>query len=174
MSTNQTPDDRSIYGGYRATLKGIYRGPKTRAGARKQEALRITAERYKVPISTVKAIVREQDAKEGIVHEPTANLMERRRIEELYSEELTRVLATNPERSCSHCGGRADDEIELRTGGTMERGASKLRLDPGHYRKTGEARFIDACLPCWVIEFGYSGASSDKNPQPLVWSPQTV
>jgi len=174
MSTNQTPQDRSIYGGYRATLKSIHRGPNTRAGSRKQEALRITAERYKVPISTVKAIVREQEAQEGIVHEPTANLLERRRLNGLYNEELTRVLTANPERSCSHCGGKADDEIELRSGGTMKRGASRLRLDPGHYRKTGEAHFIDACLPCWVIEFGYSGASSDKNSQPLVWSAQTV
>lgn len=174
MSTNQTPQERSIYGGYRATLKGIHRGPNTRAGARKQEALRITAERYKVPISTVKAIVRDQDAQEGIVHEPTANLLERRRINGLYEEELARVLASNPERSCSHCGGKATDELTLRDGSIMERGASKLRLDPGHYRRTGEARFIDACLPCWVIEFGYSGASSDENPQPLVWSAQTV
>lgn len=70
MSTNQTPQERSIYGGYRATLKGIHRGAKTRAGARKQEALRITAERYKVPISTVKAIVREQEAQDGIVTSP--------------------------------------------------------------------------------------------------------
>jgi len=174
MSTNQTPQDRSIYGGYRVTLKSIPRHRNTRAGARKQEALRITAERYKAPISTVKAIVRAHEAEEGIIHEPTANLTERRRLNELYAAELSQALTDNPERSCSHCGGREDDEIELHACGTMKRGASKLRLDPGHYRNTGEAHFIDACLPCWVIDFGYSGASSDENPQPLVWSTQTV
>jgi len=178
MSTDQMQQELRIYKGYRAALKGITASARTadsRAGGRKQKAREITAERYKVPISTVKAIVREHEVEEGVVHEPTANLVERRRIEALYAEELDRVRISNPERNCSHCGGKATDKIELKSGGTMERGEARLRFEPIHYRETGEPLFLDVCLPCWVLEFGHSGASyRDQEPMPLVWAARTV
>lgn len=177
MSFDQVQQELRIYKGYRTALKGITasaRDRNSRAGNRKQRARELTADRYKLPISTVKNIVRAHEAEEGIVHEPTTNLIERRRLEALYSEELARVRASNPERSCAHCGGGAADEIELRAGGTMERGESRLRFDPAHYRETGEPLFLDVCLPCWVIDLGHSGSSRDRNPLPMVWSSQTV
>lgn len=53
----------AIYSSYRRTLKSLSIGGNrnSRAGARKQRARGLTSERYKLPISTVKAIVQRHE-----------------------------------------------------------------------------------------------------------------
>lgn len=172
MDTTDAKHEAAVYSSYRRTLKSLSSGGNrnSRAGARKQQARVLTAERYKVPISQVKAIVRNHEAAQGITHLPTANLIERRRIEELYGEALDRAAADNPERSCSHCGGSPEDELQFPNGNTGLRGTSKVRLDQLHYSRSGEVRFLDVCLRCWVIELD----NRLNSPVPVVWSTQTV
>jgi hypothetical protein len=61
----------SVYTTYRSSLRAQRKndGGRGRTGARKQNALKVAADRYGIPISKVKAIVRELDAANGITHE---------------------------------------------------------------------------------------------------------
>lgn len=172
MDTIEAKHEAAIYSSYRRTLKSLSTGGSrnSRAGARKQQARVLTAERYKVPISTVKNIVKAKDEERGIIHAPTANLIERRRIEELYGKALDRADLANPERNCTHCGGSPEDELQFPDGNTGLRGPAKVRLDQLHYSRSGEVRFLDVCLRCWVIELD----NRLNNPVPIVWSSQAV
>lgn len=64
-------DNQTIYANYRASLRAQRKqdGGRGRTAARKQTALKITADRYSIPMGHVKAIVREEDRKNGIGHE---------------------------------------------------------------------------------------------------------
>lgn len=68
MSGNQ---NETIYAKYRSTLRGLRKseGSFGRTAARKQAALKATADQFGVRIGEVKNIVRELDAKNGITHE---------------------------------------------------------------------------------------------------------
>lgn len=170
-TTTDAKHEAAVYSSYRRTLKSLSTGGNrnSRAGARKQRARVLTSERYKLPISAVKAIVQRHELDRGISHAPTANLIERRRIEELYEAALIQALETNPERNCEHCGGSPADEIELPNGSTKLRGPSKLRFDTQSYRPQGNPRFLDVCLPCWLIEL-----DRGLNSNTIIWSAQTV
>lgn len=69
-----------VYNSYRTVLRAsnsVPGGRNSRVAARKQAARVATSERYKLPISQVKQIVREKDAENGIVHDqPEAYLDE--------------------------------------------------------------------------------------------------
>ena len=170
-TTIDAKHEAAVYSSYRRSLRSLSSGGNrnSRAGARKQRARGLTSERYKLPISTVKAIVQRHELDHGITHAPTANLIERRRIEALYELALAQALESNPERSCESCGGSPDDELELPNGATKLRGPSKLRFDSASYRPQGNPRFLDVCLPCWLGELDRS-----LNSHTIIWSPQTV
>lgn len=172
MDTTDAKQEAAVYSSYRRTLKSLSQGGNrnSRAGERKRRARVITSERYRLPISTVKLIVRKHEAERGITHEPTANLIERRRLEAIYEDALEQAIEANPERNCSHCGGEPTDELTFADGNTGLRGPAKLRFDADYYRTHGEPRFLDVCLRCWVIDLDHRLNDS----YPVVWSSQTV
>src|SRR5690606_36400051 len=95
-------DEAKIDSSYRRTLKSLKPGGRdSRAGARKQEARQRTADKYGIPISKVKDIVRELDAENGITHEhPTAYMLqfERDQIRAEWNAAFT------DETACAGCG----------------------------------------------------------------------
>lgn len=118
-----TPIDESrVYSSYRRTLKSLKSGGRdSRAGARKQEARKRTADKYGIPISKVKDIVREQDAEHGITHEhPEAYLrqLERDQIRAEWNEAFTSQTV------CAGCGRTHADMYAFLT--DLKPGAERL------------------------------------------------
>lgn len=159
--------EASIYRAYRATLRGI-RGD--RAGARKQRAREIVADRYKLPISALKELVRKHDGIAGVAHEPTAHLKERYMLEGALAHRQVEADILNPDRNCEHCKGTPTGLLTLPNGSTVPRGEARLRLDVKRYGETGEVVFLDTCYPCWYFELG--GALAERHP--IAWSGRTV
>lgn len=80
-------EDR-VYNNYRTVLRDSNRNAgsrDSRVAARKQAARVATADRYKLPISQVKQIVREKDAENGIVHAQPAAYTEKLAVEEKFA-----------------------------------------------------------------------------------------
>jgi hypothetical protein len=66
-------DTQAVYDNYRASLRAQRKadGGRGRSAARKQVALKVTADRYGIPIREVKALVRKLDEANGVTHEHT-------------------------------------------------------------------------------------------------------
>lgn len=95
-------DNSAVYSNYRASLRAQRRsdGAHGRTAARKQNALKLTADRYGIRIGEVKNIVRQEDAKNGITHEQPEDY----RAELAFMavmEEAKRAFGESP---CSSCG----------------------------------------------------------------------
>lgn len=71
MSTAKD-NSKAVYANYRNALKASHA---PRAAARKQDALKVTSDRYKLPISEVKEIVRASELEAGITHEHTPDYL---------------------------------------------------------------------------------------------------
>lgn len=146
-------NDETIYSAYRLALKGQPRGASTRAAARKQKARKIIAERYKLPISRVKQIVREFDELNGITHEqnPAEVFM---RACSLAMAETREALenSAEPER-CPHCGESEADDLPMRDRFDEIAGRGRnveVRLDRFAYAK-GIARARILCDACQFV-----------------------
>ena len=143
----------AIYSNYRRTLTSLRKrsgSRDSRTADRKQKAREITAERYLIPISTVKKIVQAFELEEGITHEHTAEYLKELKIEEAYNKAVEESLKTNPDRVCGSCGFTSTDEIETPNGSMVARGEVRIRFEIVHYEATGEIRFKDVCYPCWI------------------------
>jgi hypothetical protein len=133
---NLTRTEQSIYGEYRSVLRSIKQQPgnrNSRAADRKQQALKIVADRKHIRISEVKNIVRAGDAAKGITHEHTENYLEELRVENLLKEIQAEILI-NP-ADCSVC---LDWDEEPTTPVTV-------RLNGNLYEATGETEFNYRC-----------------------------
>lgn len=143
----------AIYSNYRRTLTSLRKRPgsrDSRSAARKQEAREITADRYSVPISTVKKIVQAFELEEGITHEHTNEYLNELKIQEAHTKAIEDALKVNPDRICESCGCTSTDEIETPDGRMIARGEVRVRFEIVHYESTGEIRFKDVCYPCWI------------------------
>ena len=143
----------AIYSNYRSVLKSLRLQPgnrDSRTAARKQKAREITAERYLVPISKVKKIVKIFELEEGITHEHTDKYLDHLKVQKAFTEAVQNALKANPDRICSSCGLTSQDKIESLYGDLIDRGPVRVRLDHDTYEKTGNIIFKDTCYPCWI------------------------
>jgi hypothetical protein len=146
---------QAIYNNYRAALRSMPHTAGSRAGERKQRALKLTSDRYHTPISEVKAIVRNLEEANGIIHEQDPNYVAARQMQEAHQEATDRLIteqrtaAGDPGRapSCDTCG---DDD---------ERALVRVRLDELHYDSTGEKRFNLQCFKHWYVSSTSRGAT---------------
>ena len=141
MSTSKVTD-KAIYGNYRNALKSYRKNSEnTRAGGRKQDALFVTAARYKVPVSYVKNVVARLDAEAGITHEHDEGYLREMaflKIAEKAAIELTEAqIAERGHVYCVNC--EADQEDDL----VRERPVVSDLLDNNHLS------FTMQCFPCW-------------------------
>lgn len=146
----QEHNDERIYRAYRLTLKSQPRGASTRAAARKQKSREIVAERYKLPISRVKQIVREFDAIHGITHDQNpAEVFTRACHEAIAAAQAWLEEFPEPKR-CTYCAESESDELPIRDRFDEIAGRGRnvsVRLNRIAYGKgIAEARVIcDAC-----------------------------
>lgn len=152
----------AIYSSYRRTLRSYRSSAQSRdsrTSSRKQDALAITADRYKSSISEVKKIVRTFELADGITHEHTDNYLEQLRIREALNLASEASLRSNPDGICEDCGFTADGKLQTAAGKIIIRGAITTRLNYERYLDTGELTFEDLCYPC---HFGYKPINADS------------
>jgi hypothetical protein len=146
---------QATYNNYRAALRSMPHTAGSRAGDRKQRALKLTADRYHTPISKVKEIVRQLEEENGIIHEQDPNYVAARQMQEAHEEATERMIAAqrttagDPNRapSCETCG---DDD---------ERALVRVRLDELRYDLTGEKVFTLQCFKHWYVSSTSRGSS---------------
>lgn len=132
---------KAVYANYRNALKAQNRTAESRAGARKQNALKVSADRYKMPISEVKAIVRTYEAAAGITHEHTVDYLREVAFAELAAkaeaELIPKQIEDHDEVYCSKCYTKdADAVISVRP--NMKELAERNHLS-----------FSVQCFTCW-------------------------
>lgn len=135
--------ENRIYASYRSTLAALRKSSNSRnsrTAARKQDALRITADRYKVRISEVKAIIRTYEAIEGITHEHTITYL---KVLE-FNRQADALLAARPTNQANVCpnadnGEEHDDSV-------------RVRLDTYLHEKEGEYVPLLTCFTCYLSD----------------------
>lgn len=145
MSTATKDNTQAIYNNYRAALRSMPHTAGSRAGERKQRALKLTADRYHVPVSEVKEIVRSLDEVNGVSHDQDPNYLrklERAQLHAKATEEMIsaqREAVGDPEAapSCTTCG-RSDEASMV-----------AVRFNEVHEEKTGTIAFTLQCFPDW-------------------------
>jgi hypothetical protein len=137
MTGNKEIQIESIYGAYRLNLKALRKAGPNRAGARKQLALKNTADRYRVPISLVKSIAREQDALAGITHEHDVNYQAELDLIKK-ADALIATHGNNP--ACPSCGN-----VPTEPGDTV-----RVRLDPFDLNVHGIKDVMLCCFMCYL------------------------
>lgn len=127
----------SIYGSYRLNLKALRKAGPQRAAARKQVALKNTADRYRVPISLVKAIAREQDALNGITHEHDVNYQAEL---DLMKKAETLLAAHGDNPACPSCG-----KVPTEPGDVV-----RVRINPFELNVNGVKDVMLSCFMCYL------------------------
>lgn len=132
----------AIYANYRNALKAERKNGAIRAGARKQNALRVTARRYKVAISEVKNIVRAAEADFGITHDhPEQYVKEQAFLSRArYAEKILkkRAVQDHGKIACVHCGTHSVENVV------------EARVNMQDLANRGELSFSLQCFPCWM------------------------
>lgn len=158
-------DNKTVYDNYRASLRAQRKmdGGRGRTAARKQTALKLTADRYGIRIGEVKNIVREEDAKNGITHEHTENYNAEQAFLAVM-EEAKRRLGESP---CSFCN------VDNSSGLVRPRFANKLDLGEDHMRDTlgryglraqafeGTPKLEDFIQLCYVCKLNNLGLTAE-------------
>ena len=132
--------EQRVYANYRNALKKLkaasrYSGGAGRTSERKQKALKLTADRYKIRIGEVKNIVREMDAENNVTHEHDENYQQTLKVEQAYNAHLS-----SPEFSDD---GVCENE-------SCEDGREvRLRPAPGVMNGEREIAFTYTCFPCY-------------------------
>lgn len=145
MSQAHKDSTKAIYSNYRATLRAQPHTTSSRAGARKQKALQITADRYHVPISEVKEIVRNLEEENGVIHEHDSGYLKKIQIEAEADLAAERFMAAQLEATgdpehpaiCTSCGTFDEDEIV------------RIRLNEVSELATGDREFTLLCFKHW-------------------------
>ncbi len=128
--------EERVYANYRSTLNAQIRSVSSRAGARKQKARVITSQRYNIPVSQVKSIVKQMDEVNGITHEHTEAYSKKLAFEAA-AEKLVEEWSNKP--ACPSCK-------ENPTGGNSVR----IFADPlGEIYEEVANRPILCCYDCY-------------------------
>lgn len=149
MDTQTVVDQRTVeaaYSAYRAALKASRKRAAaavedSRAGARKQAALKIASQRYRIPMGELKVLIRAIEKRHGISHEhPVA-----------YQEWVNYwAAATELEKQntghCPICDDLRDKWILDPADGPDE---VKVRLDPFESEIYGALDPLLSCLGCY-------------------------
>lgn len=136
---------KAIYSNYRAALRAQPHTVSSRAGERKQKALQITADRYHVPISKVKEIVRELEKENSISHDHDPNYLKNIEREaaadaaatEFWEAQLEITGDLNLPPMCTTCGVSEESAIV------------RVRVNEVHEVATGELVFTMQCFKDW-------------------------
>lgn len=128
----------AVYANYRSALKASHA---PRSGARKQDALTVTADRYKMPISEVKAIVRAADEAAGVTHSHTENYLR----ELAFAERAAKAQNTLPQDQIDAVGHMFC--VKCRT--TDENLLIEVRPDMDVLEKNKNLSFSIQCYPCY-------------------------
>lgn len=157
MSTTKD-NTQAIYNNYRAALRSMPHTAGSRAGERKQRALKLTADRYHVPVSEVKEIVRSLDEVNGVSHDQDPNYLRKLERAQLHAKATEEMIAAQRETlgdpeaapSCTTCG-RSDDTSMV-----------AVRFNELHEEKTGEITFTLQCFPDWFYTSTARGAELER------------
>lgn len=138
MSNDQ--HEQNAYNNYRAALRSLggY------APARRQEARRLTVERYGISYKTLKAIIKKYDEANGIVHDENKYGYDKRAVADAQKE-----YDQNP-TPCTECAADTDEDIV------------RPRLDVRHLHDTGNTRIVTTCYVCWLLGPGRDTLPADR------------
>lgn len=145
MSNASKDQTKAIYSNYRAALRAQPHTASSRAGARKQKALQITADRYHVPISKVKEIVRKLEEENKIAHEQDPNYLKHIAREAAADAAAVKFMAAQLELTrdpnhppiCTTCGTSAENSYV------------RIRANEVQEAATGELVFTLQCFKDW-------------------------
>jgi nitrate/TMAO reductase-like tetraheme cytochrome c subunit len=152
LSTKQVTE-QAVYNNYRAALRSLRQANSqnhnSRAGGRKQIALQLTSDRYHVPVSEVKEIVRKLDEANGITHEQDPSYLHARAYEaariaaaETREAEHRAEFGIGVPHSCDECN-TTDSEKLIR-----------IRRNPETPYSGTNWEFEVLCFPCWRLAGG--------------------
>lgn len=158
-------DDKAVYENYRASLRSQRKkdSGSGRTSARKQIALKVTADRYSIPMSAVKAIVRSEDAKAGLTHEHT----EAYKLELAFGTAFAAAQAKLGESPCSHCNLAYESKlVRPRFANKLDSGELFMESTLARYelvalRFVGTPKvedFIQLCYQCKLQNLGLTAA----------------
>lgn len=145
MSNASKDQTKAIYSNYRAALRAQPHTVSSRAGERKQKALKITADRYHVPISKVKEIVRNLEEENGIVHEHDAGYLKNLEREASADAAATEFIAAQLEIT----GDASLPPMCTSCGTSEEKALIRIRVNEIHEETTGELVFTMQCFKDW-------------------------
>lgn len=142
MSNASKDQTKAIYSNYRAALRAQPHTVSSRAGERKQKALKITADRYHVPISKVKEIVRNLEEENKISHDHDPNYLKNAQREAAADAAATEFIAAQLEitgdpslpPTCTSCGTFEEKDLV------------RIRVNEIHEDATGELVFTMQCF----------------------------
>lgn len=148
---------QAIYNNYRAALRSMPHTAGSRAGERKQRALKLTADRYHIPVSEVKEIVRNLDEVNGISHDQDPNYLRKleraalheKAIQDLISAQRETLGDPEADPTCTTCG-RSDKESLV-----------AVRFNEVREAETGEPEFTLQCFPDWYYTSSIRGVDRD-------------
>ncbi len=132
----------AAFSSYRAYLKSLSKNRADgRSGPRKQSALRVVSERYRIPIGQLKRLVQAMEEECGIVHSHTESY-ER---ELVYRKRAAELEKTNT-GACPLCDDRRD-RWSLR--GDEGPDEVKVRVNPYEIEIYGNFKPMLSCLGCY-------------------------
>lgn len=131
---------KAIYDNYRASVRSQrkFESSDGRTSSRKQKAREQTAERYHVPISVVKNIVREYDELRGVTHEHDVKYLEDLEYAR-QAEELIEAHGRN-NKVCPICGNTPVEDGD----------SVRVRVDPYDSEIYQKYRPMLSCFNCYL------------------------
>lgn len=162
-------DKESIYANYRASIRSqrASDGGNGLTSVRKQKALKVTADRYNLPMGRVKVIVREEDAKRGITHRFPGHPTPKQAFEHIFNTALMKF----GKAPCQSCG------IDHSSGLVRPRFVNKLDAGEAHMERilvqaglkapyfTGLPKnedFVQLCYTCKLHNLGFDFSQHTK------------
>lgn len=151
MDAQTVVDQRTVeaaYSAYRAALRAARKraataGEDSRAGGRKQAALKIASQRYRIPMGELKVLIRAIEKQHGISHEHPAAYQ--RWVD--YWAEGSELEEKNTGH-CPICDDRRDRWILDPADGPDE---VKVRLNPYDAEIEERLRPLLSCLGCYFV-----------------------
>lgn len=155
-------NSKAIYSNYRSALRAARiaagRDSSTRAGGRKQAALQVTADRYHLPISEVKKIVKNLEEVNGVTHEKDSGYLEQVAFDEALAQ-----AEENFRKDQFGVTGKANHALICTSCGTsFESKLVRVRPDEVTSQLTGKLRFTLECFEDWFFNSAIRGAELER------------
>jgi len=143
-SQNDSSGHKAIYDNYRASIRAQRQADsgRGRTGTRKQRAREQISERYHVPISVVKNIVREYDERNGVTHEHDSGYL--KDLEFVRQAEALIAAHGEDNKVCPKCGNTPTEEGDV----------VRVRANPYDAEIHGEYHPMLSCFNCY-LEISY-------------------